>query len=360
MAHGISPSRQREGCAGVRVAPLKSVGNITGMSDASMQDLVPEQAALMPRVAPPYVIFDRRHWASLREQAAVALPESELQALAGVNDPATLSDVTEVILPLARLITLHINAARSLSDLVEGAFVGQRHASAPYVAPPYVIAIGGSVAVGKSTFARLLRAVLAQGPTHPRVDLVATDGFLYSTRVLQEQGLMERKGFPESYDQRMMLTFLEQVKAGVPDLRIPTYSHEAYDVVPGVFQVVDRPDILIFEGLNVLQTANSATAVASDFFDFTIYLDADAAMIADWYVDRFLTLQRTVFQRPTSFFHHYKDLTPTAAAEVARGIWRRINLPNLVENIEPTRGRARVVVRKGQRHHVEEVWLRQT
>lgn len=330
------------------------------MLDVSQQDPTHTPAASVPRLAPPYVIFDRKHWASLREVGPVALSESELAALAGVNDPATFGDVTEVFLPLARLINLHISASRSLNQLVEGAFAGQWPASAPYGTAPYVIAIAGSVAVGKSTFARLLRAVLAQGPGHPRVDLVTTDGFLHSTQVLQANGLMERKGFPESYDLRRMLTFLESVKAGVPDLHIPTYSHEAYDVVPGEFQVVDRPDILIFEGLNVLQTANSATAVASDFFDFTIYLDAETATIEEWYVDRFLKLQRTVFQREASFFHHYKDLTPEAAANVAREIWRRINLPNLVENIEPTRRRARVVVRKGRNHQVEEIWLRQT
>ncbi|HEY0931538.1 MAG TPA: type I pantothenate kinase [Gemmatimonas sp.] len=307
-----------------------------------------------PRLAPPYVIFDRAHWATLRGASQVALPEAELRALAGVNDPASLSDVTEVFLPLVRLIELHMAAARSLNQMVGGAFVGQWRGTMPYV-----IAIAGSVAVGKSTFARLLRAVLSQGPSRPRVDLVATDGFLHPTKFLKEHQLMERKGFPESYDLRRMLTFLEGVKAGDGHLQIPNYSHEAYDVVPGEFQVVNRPDILIFEGLNVLQTANS-TAVASDFFDFTIYLDADTATIEDWYVDRFLKLQRTVFQREASYFHHYKDLTPEAAAKVAHDIWRRINLPNLVENIEPTRRRARVVMRKGRDHRIEEIWLRQT
>jgi len=309
----------------------------------------------LPRLAPPYVIFGRQHWATLRSGAPLNLPEAELLALAGVNDPASLSDVTEVFQPLVRLIELHMAAARSLRHMVDGAFVGQWRATAPYV-----IAIAGSVAVGKSTFARLLQAVLAQSQNRPRVELVTTDGFLQPTKVLQANGLMERKGFPESYDLRKMLTFLEALKSGEPQLRIPNYSHEAYDVVPGEFQVVDRPDILIFEGLNVLQTANSLVAVASDFFDFTIYLDAEAATIEEWYVDRFLKLQRTVFQREASYFHHYKDLTSAEAAKVARDIWRRINLPNLVENIEPTRRRARVVMRKGPDHRVEEIWLRQT
>ncbi|GAB1343425.1 type I pantothenate kinase [Gemmatimonas sp.] len=325
-----------------------------------MLDVMPQgtsgaPASSLPRLAPPYVIFDREHWATLRAGTPLALSEAELLALAGVNDPTSLSDVTEVFLPLVRLIELHMAAARSLRHMVDGAFVGQWRATAPYV-----IAIAGSVAVGKSTFARLLRAVLGQSQNRPRVELVTTDGFLQPTQVLQANGLMERKGFPESYDLRKMLAFLEGLKSGESQLRIPTYSHEAYDVVPGEFQVVDRPDILIFEGLNVLQTANSLVAVASDFFDFTIYLDADTATIEEWYVDRFLKLQRTVFQREASYFHHYKDLTPEAAAKVARDIWRRINLPNLEENIEPTRRRARVVMRKGSDHRVEEIWLRQT
>jgi type I pantothenate kinase len=325
------------------------------MRDAEQQGGANAAFASLPRVVPPYVIFTRGQWATLPGVSSVAFSEADLPALAGVNDSASLSDVTEVFLPLARLIDLHLAASRRLSRMVEGAFVGHRRAPAPYV-----VAIGGSVAVGKSTFARLLRAVLAKGQNHPRVDLVTTDGFLHPTRVLQANGLMERKGFPESYDLRRMLTFLEGVKASAPDLRVPTYSHEAYDVAPGEFQLVDRPDILIFEGLNVLQTARSTGAVASDFFDFTIYLDAETPAIERWYVDRFLKLQRTVFQRETSFFHHYRDLTPAAAANVARDIWRRINLPNLLENIAPTRRRARVVVRKDSDHQIEEVWLRQT
>lgn len=317
---------------------------------------IPQSAsASLPLLAPPYVVFDRGQWAALRGDASLALSETDLPALAGVNDPATLADVGEVILPLVRLVDLHIAAARSLGEMVEGAFVGQ-----PRATVPYVIAIAGSVAVGKSTFARLLQAVLARGPQHPRVDLVATDGFLYPTETLHAQGLMERKGFPESYDLRKMLAFLEGVKAGMPDLRVPIYSHESYDVLPGRFQTVDRPDILIFEGLNVLQTANSSAAVASDFFDFTIYLDADSATIEKWYIDRFLKLQRTVFQRKTSYFHNFRELTPEAASDLARDIWRRINLPNLTDNIEPTKRRARVVMRKGENHRIEEVWLRQT
>jgi type I pantothenate kinase len=300
------------------------------------------------------MIFGREQWAALRGATPLALSESDLPALRGLNDPASLADVMEVFLPLSRLIDLHVVAARSLNSMVDGAFIGR-----PSESPPYVIAIAGSVAVGKSTFARLLQAVLSHGPNRPRVDLVATDGFLYPTETLEAQGLMARKGFPESYDLRKMLAFLDGVKAGAHDLLVPAYSHETYDIVPGRFQTVDRPDILIFEGLNVLQTATNAATVASDFFDFTIYLDADPAVIAEWYVERFLSLQKTVFQRETSYFHRYKDLTPDAAREVARRIWNEINLPNLIDNIEPTRRRARVLMRKGHLHRVEEVWLRQ-
>ena len=325
------------------------------MSEANRRPAASTPVPSLPRLAPPYAIFTREQWATLRGISPVAFSEADLPGLAGVNDSASLSDVTEVFLPLARLIDLHFAAARRLSRMVEGGFIGQRRETAPYV-----VAIAGSVAVGKSTFARLLQAVLAKGENHPRVDLVTTDGFLHPTRFLQANSLMERKGFPESYDLRRMLTFLEGVKAGKPDLRVPTYSHEAYDVVPDDFQVVDRPDIMIFEGLNVLQTAKSTATVASDFFDFTIYLDAEADTIESWYVDRFLKLQRTVFQRETSFFHHYRNLAPDAAATVAREIWRRTNLPNLLDNIAPTRRRARVVVRKSPNHQIEEVWLRQT
>jgi len=250
-----------------------------------------------PRLVPPYVIFTRAQWAALRDTTALPLSEDELRVLAGVNDPVSLSEVMDIFLPLARLIDLHIAAARNLSGMADGAFTGRQR-----LASPSVIAIAGSVAVGKSTFARLLKAVLAKRPEHSRVDLVATDGFLYTSRVLQANSLMERKGFPESYDLRKMLTFLEGVKTGAQRLQVPIYSHEAYDVVPGEFQTVDRPDILTFEGLNVLQTANSGVAAASDCFDFTIYLDAETATIEQWYVDRFLKLQRTVFQRETSFF----------------------------------------------------------
>lgn len=303
----------------------------------------------------PYLVFDRTEWAALRAATPLALSDTELERLRGVNEPVSLEDVAEIYLPLSRFLNLHVMSARSLHGVVESAFLGR-----PSTPTPYVIGVAGSVAVGKSTFARVLQAMLAQWPAHPRVDLVTTDGFLYPTRELERRGLMRRKGFPESYDLRAMMRFLSGLKTAQRRLEVPVYSHEAYDIVPGRTQVVERPDILIFEGLNVLQTVSGVSTVTSDFFDFSIYLDAETAKIEEWYVQRFLALQRTVFQRPTSYFHHYKDLTPQESAEVARRIWHEINLPNLVENIRPTRARARLVVRKSSRHAVDEIWLRRS
>jgi type I pantothenate kinase len=308
-----------------------------------------------PQTAAPYLIFTREDWAALRANTPMSLSDAELAALRGVNEPVSIADVAEIYLPLSRLLNLYIVAARGLKGVVEGAFLGR-----PSAPPPCIIAVAGSVAVGKSTFARVLQAVLGRWPDHPRVDLVTTDGFLHPTRLLEERGLMQRKGFPESYDLRRMLSFLAAVKAGEPALQVPVYSHETYDIMPGRFQTVDRPDILIFEGLNVLQAVSGVPAVASDFFDFSIYLDADDTAIEDWYVERFLLLQRTAFQNPASYFRHYKDLAPEAAVEMARSIWRQINLPNLRDNIGPTRERARLVVRKDASHAVEEIWLRRS
>jgi type I pantothenate kinase len=222
------------------------------------------------------------------------------------------------------------------------------------------------VAVGKSTTARILQALLSRWPGHPSVDLVTTDGFLYPNAVLEERGLMQRKGFPESYDRHRMVQFLAAIKAGELEVGAPVYAHAAYDILPGQVQMVSQPDILIFEGLNVLQTgvvdpgrAHTPSIIVSDFFDFSLYVDADEADIEAWYVRRFRALQRTVFQNPASYFHHYRDLSESEAHEVARGIWRQINLVNLRENIQPTRERANVVLRKRRDHTVGEIWLRQ-
>ncbi len=299
-----------------------------------------------------YQSFARPDWAQLRANTPLLLREIDLAALRSLNEPVSLTEVADIYLPLSRLLNLHVDAARSLTRVTD-AFLGR-----PVAAPPYIVAIAGSVAVGKSTFARVLQALISRWPDHPRVALVTTDGFLHPNAVLRQRGLMARKGFPESYDLRRMIRFLAAVKAGERTVTAPVYSHVAYDIVPGQTQIVERPDVLIFEGLNVLQTVNTAV-VASDFFDFSVYIDADEADIATWYLNRFLLLQRTAFKSPDSFFHHFKDLDEPAARDVGTEIWRDINLVNLHENIQPTRPRARVVLRKRADHAIGEVWLRQ-
>jgi pantothenate kinase, bacterial type len=305
-----------------------------------------------------YLSFTRSEWAALRSNTPLTLSEADVEALRGINQRISVQEVSEVLLPLTRLLNLHVAAARNLGR-VKDTFLGR-----PAGSPPYIIAIAGSVAVGKSTFARILRAILAHWPDHPRVEFVTTDGFLLPNHVLMERGLMKRKGFPESYDLKRMVNFLADVKSGVPEVKAPVYSHHSYDIVPNEWQTVRSPDILIFEGLNVLQTAavhrhdRQPAVVASDFFDFSIYVDADEQDIANWYVERFLLLQRTAFQDPSAHFHRYKDLPPEEARRVALSIWEEINLPNLRENILPTRPRADLVLRKNSDHSVGEIWLR--
>ncbi|MFP5461493.1 MAG: type I pantothenate kinase [Gammaproteobacteria bacterium] len=304
-----------------------------------------------------YIEFQRDDWARLRSNTPLTLSEDDVASMRGAIEAVSLQDVIDIYLPLSRLLNLHFRSARSLNGVKDeflGRLVGNR---------PYVIAIAGSVAVGKSTFARILRALLARWPDHPRVSLITTDGFLHPNRVLQERGLMGRKGFPESYDRRRMIQFLADIKAGKPEVIAPVYSHQAYDILPGEVEVIRQPDILIFEGLNVLQTGidepgRTPSIIVSDFFDFSLYVDADTAHIEPWYIERFLLLQRTVFRNPSSYFHHYKDLGEDEARKVAAGIWRDINLLNLTENILPTRERANVVLRKRPDHSVGEIWLR--
>ncbi len=277
--------------------------------------------------------------------------------LRGINDEVSLGEVEDIYVPLSRYLNLHVAAIQHLYD-ARREFMGE---PAPQKVP-YIIGIAGSVAVGKSTFSRVLRASLARWPDHPRVDLITTDGFLYPNHVLQQRGLMKRKGFPESYNLRRLLRFLADVKAGVRRVSAPVYSHLQYDIVPDQQQTVEQPDILILEGLNVLQSPgegrDSLRVFVSDFFDFSIYIDADEATVARWYIQRFLRLRDTIFQDSRSYFHRYAKLTGSEARTTAESIWTDINLPNLRENIKPTRERAHLILEKGDKHQVENVHLR--
>ena len=304
-----------------------------------------------------YLSFDRDQWAALRASTPLTLDEADLESLRGINERIDLDEVAAVYLPLTRLLNLYVAATQNLHK-ASAAFLGTL---APKV--PYVIGVAGSVAVGKSTFARILQALLARWPDHPTVELVTTDGFLYPNAVLDERGIMNRKGFPESYDTRRLLQFLREVKSGNAEVAAPVYSHVVYDIVPDDHVIVHQPDILILEGLNVLQvgalTENTAiTEFVSDYFDFSIYVDAAEADIEEFYVQRFLTLCDTVFQNPDSFFQHYAHLSRDEAIQTARFIWREINGKNLRENIEPTRTRASLLLRKGLDHRVTDVSLR--
>lgn len=300
--------------------------------------------------------FDRSAWARLRANTPLTLSESDLAELQGLNERVSLAEVEAIYLPLSRLLNLHVAATQTLHTATD-TFLGTLPNPLPYV-----IGVAGSVAVGKSTFSRVLRALLARWPDHPHVDLVTTDGFLYPNAVLESRGLMQRKGFPESYDVRRLVQFMADIKAGAAVVQAPVYSHQSYDIVPGEYQVVDRPDIVIVEGLNMLQTGDGSGRAArifvSDFFDFSIYIDADEDDIERWYVERFLRLRETVFQNPRSYFHRYAGLSDADAVETARGIWRNINGLNLRENIQPTRERARLVLEKGPDHAVRQVHLR--
>jgi type I pantothenate kinase len=298
-----------------------------------------------------FSVFGRTEWAALRANTPLTLLEADLAVLRSINEWVSLAEVEEVFLPLSRLLNLHVSAARTLAR-VKDAFLGQ-----PAGLTPYIIAVAGSVAVGKSTFARILRALIARWPDRPKVELVTTDGFLHPNAVLEERGLMTRKGFPESYDTRRMIRFLADIKRGLPEATAPVYSHVAYDIVPDQLQTVSRPDVLIFEGLNVLQ-AGASTIQASDFFDFSVYIDAAESDIETWYLERFLLLQKTAFLDPTAFFHRYKDLSTAEATQFAQHVWRTINLPNLTENIAPTRDRASLILGKRSDHTVGEVRLR--
>jgi type I pantothenate kinase len=310
-----------------------------------------------PLDASPFVDLDRSAWSELRDQTPLPLTAMELEAVRGLGDEVDLDEVSDVYQPISRLLNLHVRATAALHHATEtflGAFPERT---------PYVIGIAGSVAVGKSTTARLLRLLLARWPDHPRVELVTTDGFLLPNAELEKRGLLQRKGFPESYDRRALLRFVAAVKSGSPRVSAPVYSHLAYDIVPGEEIVLRRPDILLVEGLNVLQPARPRTngvsgLTVSDFFDFSVYVDAAQDDVRRWYVERFLRLRETAFRDPASYFRRYADLDHDAAVTRAQELWDTINGPNLEQNILPTRGRATLVLHKGPDHTVRRIRLR--
>jgi len=305
----------------------------------------------------PYVDFTRDEWSRLRASTPLTLTEDDLAALRGLNEPMPMREVEDVYLPLSRLLNLRIAATRELHAVTE-TFLGHLHAGVPYV-----IGIAGSVAVGKSTIARMLQALLARWPDHPRVDLVTTDGFLFTNSTLEARGLMSRKGFPESYDVKALMRFLAELKAGAKEVRAPRYSHLTYDIEQGEEIILRSPDIVIVEGVNVLQTPGrrgraEPTVVVSDFFDFSIYVDAAEANLERWYVDRLLLLRETSLHDPRSYFNFLTQYTEDATRDFAKTVWEQVNLVNLRENIAPTAGRAHLVLEKSGEHAVERVRLR--
>jgi type I pantothenate kinase len=315
-------------------------------------------AAMTTDFYSPYHHFSADEWAKFRADTPLTLTSDEISRLRSLDDPIDIDEVRRIYLSLSRLLSTHVEASQllyqqrnrflSLSDVTK---------------TPFIIGIAGSVAVGKSTTARILKELLARWPASPKVDLITTDGFLYPNAVLNRENLMERKGFPESYDIGAILRFLSAIKAGEPNVKAPRYSHLTYDVLPDEFTLVDRPDILIFEGINVLQSRalpvdGKIVPIVSDFFDFSIYIDADEDQIHNWYVQRFMKLRETAFRDPTSFFKKYAAIDTEAALSVAEGLWENINLKNLRQNILPTRPRADLILRKGPDHFIETVSLR--
>jgi type I pantothenate kinase len=305
----------------------------------------------------PYALYLREDWAGLRADTPMPLSEAELDNLASLTERVSSQEVVEIYLPLSRLLNLYVEATQGLHGAAER-FLRKGNSKMPFI-----LGLAGSVAAGKSTTGRVLKALLARWPSHPRVELLPTDGFLFSNAVLAARSMMNRKGFPESYDLTTLLNFLAEVKSGKDRVEAPVYSHLVYDVLPDQRLVIERPDIVIVEGLNVLQPAKlpkdgEAIPFVSDFFDFSIYIDAAEDLVEAWYVERFLRLRQTAFRDPASYFHRYATLSEDEARETALSIWRSINLINLRENILPTRQRADLILRKGADHAVETVALR--
>jgi len=305
----------------------------------------------------PYQVFERNEWAGLRADTPLTLTPGEVERLHSLNDPISISEVIKIYLPVSRLLSFYVEALQRLFRSTED-FLGTRNGKMPFI-----IGIAGSVAVGKSTTARILRELLVRWPHSPRVTLVTTDGFLLPNAVLEQDGIMNRKGFPESYDLPRLLKFLSDIKGGQARVEAPVYSHLTYDIMPGETVAVDRPDILILEGLNVLQTRNlpkdgKAVPFVSDFFDYSIYIDADEDVLRTWYVERFMRLRETRFKDPGSYFRKYADVSHDEAFGIANDLWENINLLNLHDNILPTRPRADLILRKGADHRIEQVSLR--
>jgi type I pantothenate kinase len=311
----------------------------------------------MAKVSPlsPFVEISRSDWAALGKNTELPLTEAEITQIRGLGDFLDLKEVTEVYLPLSRLLNLYVTEAQKLHDVTSD-FLGERAKRTPFI-----IGVAGSVAVGKSTVSRLLKEMLSRWQTTPKVALITTDGFLYPNTELEKRNLMHRKGFPESYDRLALLKFVADIKSGAEKVSAPVYSHLSYDIVPGQEVVIESPDVVIIEGLNVLQSPGQSQDVAlSDYFDFKIYVDADVDNVTKWFLNRFKQLREGAFTNPKSYFHKYAELDFEQALERANEIWRTINLPNLIENIQPTKSRATLVLRKGEQHAVESVLLRKS
>lgn len=304
----------------------------------------------------PFRQFSVEQWSNLADNPTAPLSESELKALRGINERASIKEVENVYLPLSRLLSFYVASVQTLNNQTAN-FLKD---NTPKV--PFIIGVAGSVAIGKSTSSRILQTLLARWPGHPRVDLINTDGFLLPTAELERQNIMHRKGFPESYDRPALLTFLSDIKSGRRNVAAPVYSHLKYDIVPGKFNTVDQPDVLIVEGLNVLQASTTALGepgiFVSDFFDFSIYVDAEEEDIKQWYISRFLTFRDSVFRQENAYFKHFADLTEEEAIATATEIWDSINLINLRDNIHPTRQRADLILHKNAEHAIDGVKLR--